>query len=182
MTWWLVCSYLLFGWRGLVAAVVATGVHRAGRARPLRPGPADMVGVARILAVAVAGGTNLVGGFELASRLAAPGARPEIDGLLRRARTQGLAVALASSTGRLSPLATRLARAQLTGASLGPVLDAFIANTEEEERARVLERIRTLPVRLIIPLALLLLPGFVLVVVAPGVVETLGGLLEGLRR
>jgi hypothetical protein len=62
------------------------------------------------------------------------------------------------------------------------VLDAFIVTSEEEERARVLERIRTLPVRLIIPLALLLLPGFVLVVVAPGVVETLGGLLEGLGR
>lgn len=182
MTWWMVSSYLLLGWRGLVLVWVASVVRRASRARPLRPRPADMIGVARIVAVAVAGGSNLVGGFELASRLAAPAVRPEIDGLLRRSRTQGLGVALAAGTGRLSPLASRLARAQLTGASIGPVLEAFIATTEEEERARVLERIRTLPVRLIIPLALLLLPGFVLVVVAPGVVETLGGLLEGLRR
>jgi Type II secretion system (T2SS), protein F len=182
MTWWIVCAYLLLGWRGLGMVAVAAVVRRARRAGPRPPGPADMVGVARILAVAMAGGANLVGGFELASQLATPGLRPEIGGLLRRARTQGMAVALASSTGRLSPLATRLARAQLTGALLGPVLDTFIATTEEEERARVLERIRTLPVRLMIPLALLLLPGFVLVVVAPGVVETLGGLLEGLRR
>lgn len=179
---WMVGSYLLLGWRGVAMVGVVAGLRLRRRARAPQPRPADIVGVARIVAVAVAGGANLAGGFELASLLGAPGVRAEIDGLLRRSRTHGLGVALASSNGRLAPLTGRLARAQLTGASLGPVLDAFIVTSEEEERARVLERIRTLPIRLIIPLALLLLPGFVLVVVAPGVVETLGGLLEGLGR
>ncbi len=150
---------------------------RSGRQRS--PGEADLLAFARLLAIGVAGGLNLASALELAGKSSHPRLHHEVLGLLRAARTSGLAAALLTVDGAVAPVAALLARTQVTGAPLAPSLDSFIERIENEIHVRSLERIRTLPVRMVVPLTLLLLPGFVLVVVAPGVLEVLGDLGRG---
>lgn len=64
-------------------------------------------------------------------------------------------------------------RAAETGAPLLPALDGLIAEMRAVESQRRLERTRKLPVKLLFPLALLVLPGFLLLTVAPVVAGSL---------
>jgi pilus assembly protein TadC len=63
------------------------------------------------------------------------------------------------------------ARATLTGASLVDALSALVAETRAARRAAALADARRLSVRLLFPLALLILPGFVVLVAGPVVID-----------
>jgi hypothetical protein len=74
---------------------------------------------------------------------------------------------------RLSPLFELAGRTAQSGAPLLPGLDARIAELRAAERYAHLERVRKLPVKLLFPLALLVLPGFLLLTVGPVVAGSL---------
>ena len=67
-----------------------------------------------------------------------------------------------------------LARPAETGAALGPVLHKLIDDLEAEQLAAIEARLQRLPVKLVIPLALLMLPGLLLMIVAPALLDVLG--------
>lgn len=161
-----------------LAVLVLRAPHHPLRLRPRSRQPnVGVLVVARLLALSVASGRPLGCAFEdVRSRL------PEsdvtaIDDLLGRANRDGLTRALVETTGPLAELAERLAKAQVTGAPVGPALDAFITSLHAARRFQAVEEARTVGVKLIVPLTLLLLPGFLALVVAPFILEQLEGLL-----
>ncbi len=160
-------------------AMLVTGSHRPPRLRLPRRAKAriDELLVARLLALSVASGHPLGRGLEdIRLRLPEP-EQAAVDEILARARRDGLTRSLVETTGPLASLAERLAKAQVTGAPLGPALDAFISTVHDARRFQAVEEARTIGVKLIVPLTLLLLPGFLSLVVAPFLLEQLDGLL-----
>jgi tight adherence protein C len=68
-------------------------------------------------------------------------------------------------------------RALSTGAPLAPAVSGYATALRNDERSRHLTAARRLPVKLLFPLALLILPGFLLLTVGPAVlgsIERLG--------
>jgi len=119
----------------------------------------------------------------LAALLAVSESLPEYQNLrtvTRIALVSGLVASLSHANDELRPVIAQLARAQRSGASLSGsvrrILDAVLA----AERSRRVARARTLPVRLMIPVTLLMLPGLVLFLYAPtllGMFDDLTGVL-----
>lgn len=64
-------------------------------------------------------------------------------------------------------------RALATGAPLAPAVAGYATALRNEERSRQLAAARRLPVKLLFPLALLILPGFLLLTVGPAVLGSL---------
>jgi hypothetical protein len=85
----------------------------------------------------------------------------------RVARVSGLIAAIPHGDDRLRPMLSQLARAQRSGASLSGVVRRMLETELATERARRIARARTLPVRLMVPVTLLMLPGLVLLLYAP---------------
>jgi hypothetical protein len=165
------------GWRG-VAAFLIWSALRAARLR--RAGPplseSDVDDLAALLVIGLSASRTLAGALEDASLQLGDATRGEVVDLLRRARIRGLAAALAETDGPLAPLASQLARAQISGAPMVDAVAAFLQTRRGVVRSTLLESARTLPVRLIVPVTLLLLPGFVLLLMGPFIVEQVGQL------
>ena len=64
-------------------------------------------------------------------------------------------------------------RALATGAPLAPAVSGYATALRSEERSRRLATARRLPVKLLFPLALLILPGFLLLTVGPALLGSL---------
>ena len=102
-----------------------------------------------------------------------PALAAEVGRVLRAAHHTGLATALRDATGHGERLYRVMAQAVATGATLGTAVRGFIREAEADLREARLTRARRLPVRLIVPLALLILPGFVLLIVGPTLITSL---------
>jgi pilus assembly protein TadC len=74
-------------------------------------------------------------------------------------------------------LLSRLAHAQLSGASVSGAVAAFLEERRSARRAAASEAGRTLPVKLMLPLGLLILPGFILLFAGPLVLLSMSDLL-----
>ncbi|CAN5516320.1 MAG: type II secretion system F family protein [Acidimicrobiia bacterium] len=107
----------------------------------------------------------------VAPRLGEP-LRGEVETVVRRMRHHGGA-ALDGAGGSAADLYRLVARAQATGAPLVEAVERFAADRTSSRRQETLAAARRLPVVLVFPLALLILPGFVLVTVAPALVAAL---------
>ncbi len=120
---------------------------------------------------------GLTAGLPFAAALHAAGEelsgplRREVALVARRAADGGVRIALAGATGAAHRLYAVAARATSTGAPLGSAVEAWVDELRAEERERRLTAARKLPVKLAFPLALLILPGFVLLTVAPALVR-----------
>lgn len=147
-------------------------------ARPLRvrrrvPSIESSVGdLARLLAIAAAAGLPLGSGLEAVSHELSGSVGAAVGRVVRSARTRGLGPALLEAP-ELGALAPALARAHAAGSPLGQTLEAHLAAHSAERVSRALETARTAPVRLMVPLALLLLPGFTALVVGPTLLDHL---------
>jgi tight adherence protein B len=85
-----------------------------------------------------------------------------------------MAGALSSASGSLTrPLFARLALAQASGAPMTEAVTAFLAEFRAQRRMEAVTRMRRLPVTLMLPLGLLILPGFVVLFAGPIVVRSL---------
>lgn len=99
----------------------------------------------------------------------------------RVARVSGLVSSLAVADDRIRPVVAQLARAQRSGASLGGAVTRLLDTELASDRTRRIARARTLPVKLMIPVTLLMMPGLILFMYAPSLLmmfEDLTGVLS----
>ncbi len=158
---------------GWLIALLGTRMERGGGVDS-RGGP-DQLG--RVLYVALSAGLPVAAALEFAVDEVGPTEAAEVRAVLRVARREGLGVALTGPEGASNRLFAVLARAQTTGSSAIKAVASFIDEERKDRRARAAEAAQRLPVKLTVPLALLILPGFVLLTVGPTVVGTLQRLL-----
>jgi tight adherence protein B len=164
-----------------LAVMVRSIRHRSRRRESKLEAGLDLIVTARILLVALAAGLPLPAAIALAAEKSGSQVREELERVLRLARRVGTAAALASCQGAITrPLLSRLALAQASGAPMSESVAAFLAETQAARRTEALERVRRLPVTLMIPLGLLILPGFVVLFAGPIVVGSLFDLLGAL--
>ena len=103
----------------------------------------------------------------------------EVGAVLRRARSQGIALALAGAGGHGERVYRITERAVRTGAPVAAAIEALADELRHEDHARRMADARRLPVRMLLPLALLILPGFVLVLIGPALAGSLARLDVG---
>ena len=134
----------------------------------------DPVVVGRVVQMALAGGLPLSAGLALAIDEVGELVGAELKATLRAARREGMAAAMGASTGPLlTQLFGRIALAQSSGAPMQEAVAGYLADARATRREMALEQARRLPVTLMIPLGLLILPGFVLLFVGPIVLNSL---------
>ncbi len=156
---------------GAAATVVVAGRWRRKKARR------SASALTAALLVGTAAGLSLQAALERARSALDARSAAELEAVLRDARRRGLAAALESATGDLAPLLGRLSRSQTSGAPLTASIEAYAAEDRQFRKAAAVERARKLPVRLVVPLALLILPGFMLLTAAPAAVGFLSHML-----
>jgi type II secretory pathway component PulF len=155
---------------------VVTAFCRNVKSRRLEQSRAafDPLVVARVVQVGLAGGLPLTAGLTLAVGEVGHLVAGELTATLRTARREGMSSAMAASTGPLMrPLFGRIALAQASGAPMNEAVTAFLADGRAARRGKALEQVRRLPVALMVPLGLLILPGFVVLFVGPIVLNSL---------
>ncbi len=160
----------------LGAGAVVVWVSKELRSRR-RASAADAGLLGRMLLIGLTAGLPPAGALEVAVSELEPALAEQVRAVLRAAGRRGLAAALSETDGPASPLFRSLARAQLSGASSLRVVASFVDEERHARRAAALEAAHKLPVKLAVPLALLILPGFVLLTIGPAVVATVQRLL-----
>jgi tight adherence protein C len=154
--------------------------RRAARGTAMRrAADHDVLLLADLLALGIAAGHTVRGALAAARSHLHPLLAGEVAALLGSIDQRGTGAALAAAGGRLAELGRVCAGASVSGAPLGPAIAAHadrLRHTRHEER---IARARRLPVRLLLPLALLILPGFVVLAVGPALLQAvarLGGM------
>lgn len=146
----------------LVGALAPSLWSRLGRPRAPEP---PMVLLLLLTLVELRGGLSVLAALtEVSASL--PG-YANLRVVSRVARVFGLLAALPYADERLRPVIAQLARAQRSGASLSGAMRRMLDAELAADRTRRIARARTLPVRLMIPVTLLMLPGLVLFLYAP---------------
>lgn len=167
---WVVAASIglaLFGPAGALLAVSALGgVILRGRLRrqpePTRP-------ILIVLLVELRSGRSVLGALQTAAAVFPSHA--DLVKAARMATISGLTRAVLVVEGPMRGLLSQLARAQRSGAAVGDAVRAMIEADIAAEKAKRLARSRSLPVRLMVPLTLLLLPGMVLLLYAPSLLR-----------
>ncbi len=148
-----------------LAVLVVPAIRRPRR--PRRTPDHDLAEFVRLVALALEGGATLDDAVGIAAGAApGPAARHAVAALRRREELDD---------GPAARFLRVVWRARATGAPMAAAVDRLVADLAAARRADALECARRLPVRLLFPLVGLVLPGFLLVAVGPGVVA-------GLRR
>ena len=164
---WVVAGSVGIAVAGLPGALLALGLravfslrHRlfSSRVDVLRP-------ILIVLLVELRSGRSVLGALQTAASVFP--AHGELTVAARVATISGLTEAVLVVTGEMRGVLAQLARAQRSGAALGDTVRSMIEADIAAEKARRVARSRSLPVRLMIPLTLLLLPGLVLLLYAP---------------
>ena len=148
---------------GAIVGAVAPHVWRILRHRSEPDPPSTLILL--LLLVQLRSGLSV-----LAALIAVSDAIPDYRSLrtvARVARVSGLISALPHADDDLGPVLAQLARAQRSGASLSGSVRRMLEERLTSDRARRIARARTLPIRLMIPVTLLMLPGLILLLYAP---------------
>lgn len=151
----------------LIGGALAWLVGRRGRRAPAPPSTRLVM---LLLLVELRSGVSVLAALQRTSRRLA--GHHELRRVTRVATVSGLAWSLAEAGEELRPLIAQLARAQRSGASLASAVRRMLEQDLASERANKISRARTLPVRLMIPVTLLMLPGLVLLLYAPALIRT----------
>ena len=155
---------------GLPGAVLAICVNAAFRLRRrlIKP-PALIRPVLIVVLIELRSGRSVLGALQTVAT-AFPD-RPELTLAARVATISGLSHASLMAIGEIRGVLSHLARAQKSGAALGDTVRSMIEADIAAEKARRIARARSLPVRLMLPITLLLLPGLVLLLYAPSMLR-----------
>jgi hypothetical protein len=154
---------VIFGPVGAVLGALAPPVWMRLRQRPAASPPLALILL--LLLVQLRSGLSV-----LAALIEVSDAVPEYRNLrtvARVARVSGLVTAMSHADDDLRPLVAQLARAQRSGASLSGSVRRMLEERLAADRASRIARARTLPVKLMIPVTLLMLPGLILLLYAP---------------
>jgi hypothetical protein len=157
----------------LAAAVVA--VARRPAARSARARQSEVPVLVELVAVSVSAGATPRMALEVAAEAAGP-CRAALVGVLGEALGKGFGAALEAGARRHAELARLLRTLAAADASGAPLADSLVRlgrSSRLAARREAERRARTVPVRLLIPLVVLVLPAFALLTVVPTV---LGGL------
>lgn len=147
---------------GLIGCLAPIAHHRWSR-RP-EPDPEPSLVIMLIL-IELRSGMSILAALESASH-SLPRDQ-SLRAVARVARVSGLLAALPYADTRLHPVVSQLARAQRSGASLTNTMRQLLESNLAAEKTTRVTRARTLPVRLMLPVTLLMLPGLVLFLYAP---------------
>ena len=128
--------------------------------------------LARSLLVALSGGLAPAAALRTARRSLTSALGGEVDRILRDSTRSGLAAALLSAEGAGGRLFRQLGAAHLSGAPMILTLTALAKDLHESARAEAVQRARKLPVKMVIPLSLLMLPGFLMLMAGPAVLPS----------
>lgn len=160
------------------AVVVANLRWRRARAatRRRRAADSDVAVLADLVVLGVSAGLSLRSAMEEARRHVVPDLSTEGAELVSTMDRTGVASALATVRGRLEGFGRVAAAAAVSGAPIGAAVAAFASTLRHAEHTAAVERARRLPVRMLLPLALLILPGFVVLAVGPAVMQSLARL------
>jgi hypothetical protein len=154
---------------GPVLAIAALVGSLLGRLRIRRRPPPPIRPVLLVLLVELRAGRSTLAALQQAS-VVFPGHR-ELAMAARLATVKGLTAAVEECHGAIRSLMAQLARAQRSGSAVADTVRSLLDADIAAERSRRLERARSLPVRLIIPITLLVLPGMVLLLYAPSLLR-----------
>ena len=80
-------------------------------------------------------------------------------------------VLVEAAPGDVGRLVSQLARCQRSGSPAADTVRSLLESDISAERSRRIERARALPIRLMIPMALLVLPGVILLLYAPALIR-----------
>ena len=157
---------------GLIAATRARLQRHESKRRSLAAGRASL---AEMTAIGLSGGLGVQSALQLAAESVGGPIGAEATDALRRMRIDGLGSA-GSIAGAGTDLYRTIGRAAASGAPLlGPVTRLADQLHADLASAR-LEAVRRIPVAVLFPLTLLILPGFLLLTVAPALLEAFGRL------
>jgi len=160
----------------LVAAPWRPGRPRMGRRFSPADPSADLVLLADLVGLGLLAGMPFPSALAASARHVDPALGRVITQVVRAARLDGSTVTFAAAEGPPARLLALAARAAITGAPLVAAVAAFADEARSAARSRHLGDARRLSVRLLFPLALLILPGFVLLVAGPVVLDSLARL------
>jgi hypothetical protein len=163
-------SVLLLLLAPVAALVCALGVGAAiVIRRVIRPPVSDddEALVAELTALGLSAGLSFGAAVDAAT-VAVPG---DVSSTLRRAGRRDLAPGGPQPDDPAMFVVAR--RALATGAPLLPAVSGHAAALRSKERSRQLNAARRLPVKLLFPLALLILPGFLILTIGPAVLGSL---------
>ena len=160
------------------AVMVARQRWRRARkaARASRAADADELLLADLATLALAAGHTVRSAFVAAAPHVHPMLRAELHELQETMDRVGTGPALLSVGGRLGELGRVTAAASASGAPIGPAVAAHADRLRHARHEARIARARRLPVRLLLPLALLILPGFVVLAVGPALLQALARL------
>jgi hypothetical protein len=155
---------------GLPGALLGICLHAGFRLRhQLQKRPSLLRPVLIVLLVELRSGRSVLGALQTVGE-SFPG-HGELRLAVRVATISGLSQASVLMTGEMKGVMSQLARAQKSGAALGDTVRSMIEADIAAEKARRVARSRSLPVRLMLPMTLLILPGLVLLVYAPSMLR-----------
>ncbi len=135
----------------------------------------DVATLAELTSIALTGGLGVRRSLELAGATVGGPVNDEVAAVLAQVRIDGSAV-LATADGMAAPLYRALGRAALSGAPLLEPIGRLTDHLHRDLAAAREQAARRLPILMLFPLTLLILPGFVLLTVAPALLETFGRL------
>jgi hypothetical protein len=159
---------------GPVLGLALTGGWMAWVARPRKKKSPPVRPVLLMLLVELRSGLSV-----LAALRSVAGRFPDYQDLAvatSMASVAGVDEAINASRGEVKVLMTHLARASASGGSAADAVRRMLESDFAREKADRLARARALPVRLMIPVTLLLLPGVVLLVYGPTIVSLIDDL------
>lgn len=136
----------------------------------------DVVMLAELVGLGLTAGRTVRAAFEHAAGHIHPMLGAEVDRLVAAMDREGTAVALAGASGRLGELGRVVSGAVVSGAPVAAAVAAHAERLRHTRHAIAVAAARRLPVRLLLPLALLILPGFVVLAVGPAVIQSLARL------
>jgi len=165
---------------GAALAAVLAAWHRWQRAaaatRRERVATADVAVLADLVVLGLTAGLSLRSAVEEAARYIGEELRVEVESMRAAMDRDGVATALSLVGGHLAGFGRVAAAAAISGAPVAAAIGAYASTLRHTEHAAAVERARRLPVRMLLPLALLILPGFMVLAVGPAVLQSLARL------
>jgi len=182
------------GWSPIAVAVTVVGLHisvtgtvliatslwlfrrsrfLSARRQGKEAAQAEVVLAGQAIALGLSAGLSPTAAIERTARLLTTDLRPELTTVLRMARRQGLGSALSEASGHAAQIYQVMGTAVRTGGPLAEAVHAVTRQVASDQLAERLVAAKRLPIRLMLPLALAILPGFVLMTLGPVVSATL---------
>ena len=151
----------------LAAALARVRRSRYRKAREL----ADLASICDLTAIGLTGGLGVQPALEMAVRHVDGELSLELGALLQRCRVDGIATAMTTADGAGRRLYRIVGAAVATGSSLLDSVGRLAHDLHSELATSELESVRKLPVTMLFPLTLLILPGFLLLAIAPVILD-----------